>query len=94
MESQKGIAKKKIKPSEREKKRYIVFSGNFREVVDVLSILGRDFKIIASREKRTMARVFLKDLTRARVLADSKGVGVVGLSGTIKRAKQKFFNKL
>lgn len=89
-------ARKRFKSSMREKKRYLVLLTDVSIVKGILAqanIEKSGWKIIETNKGKLMLRLNLKYLNKFKQLLASEGISCIGISGTIKKAKQKFWNK-
>lgn len=83
--------RKRLKPSKREKKRYLVLKSDEFSLRQALRDIY--FKAIGIGNGRIMIRIALKDLNKAKEALSLKGIRCIGISGTILRAKNKFWNR-
>lgn len=90
--------RKRFKPSQKERKRYLVVVLDAKHTTERLkreikNFCNIDVKFICFNEKKSkimicVPRSKLQDVKAALVLS---GFNCIGVSGTIKRARQKFF---
>ena len=84
----------RFKPSMRVKRRYLVLDSSVFAVRTALLNIDKTFwKIIDISKGKVLLRINLKQINEIKTLFLAKGIHCIGISGTIKRAKQKFWNK-
>jgi|GEM_PF-3347811 len=85
--------KRRFKPSMREKKRYLVLLADIYTLRNALrDFEKREWKIIEEGRGKILLRLNLRQLNKFKEILLQKGISCTGISGTIKRAKQKFWN--
>lgn len=85
--------KRRFKPSMREKKRYLVLLADIYALRNALKDFEkREWKIIEEGRGKVLLRLNLRHLNKFKEILALKGISCIGISGTIKRAKQKFWN--
>lgn len=85
--------KRRFKPSMREKKRYMVLLADIYALRNALKDFEkREWKIIEEGRGKVLLRLNLRHLNKFKEILAQKGISCIGISGTIKRAKQKFWN--
>lgn len=90
--------KKRFKPSQRERKRYLIIvtdrKHNLGLVRQIAGEHGINLKVIGFNEKESKAMVCVlrKHLATIRNALKNRGFNLIGVSGTIKRAGQKWMN--
>ena len=92
-----AVQKKRFKPSMRERKRYIVVVLQGKRNWDFLRQVVRnkcnaDARLIGFNEKgsKVMFCILRKHAEKIRKALKDAGVNCIGVSGTIKRARQKW----
>lgn len=84
----------KQKPSDREKKRYLVLLSDQDRLKGLLRDLSRqEWRIIDWKNDRILLKLKLKYLNEFKKMLCKQGISCIGISGTVKRAKQKFWNQ-
>ena len=79
----------------REKRRYLVLRADILAINEILAdIKKNEWGIVDSGNGKILLRLNLKHLNRVKEILASKGISCAGISGTIKKAKQKFWGKL
>lgn len=83
----------KFKPSDREKKRYLVILSDITGIRDILDSFSQSrWKVIDKNNGKILIRLELKHLNSFKERLSNKSIKCIGVSGTIKRAKQKFWH--
>lgn len=78
----------------REKRRYLVLRVDISAIREILAdIRKNEWGIVDSGNGKILLRLNLKHLNKVKGILASKGICCVGISGTIKKAKQKFWNQ-
>jgi RNase P/RNase MRP subunit POP5 len=84
----------KFKPSDREKKRYLVILSDIMNIREIMNSFSQSrWKIIDKNNEKIMIRLELKYLNKFKDILSNKKIKCIGVSGTIKRAKQKFWRQ-
>lgn len=86
--------KRRFKPTMREKRRYLVLLADIYALKNALKEFEkREWRIIEESRGKILLRLNLRHLNKFREILASRGIPCIGISGTIKRAKQKFWGQ-